>query len=52
MIISHQERILNIADRIVVVAEGKVRDDGPKDEILPSPIGHQACSVLAGKVEG
>lgn len=52
MIISHQERILNIADRIIVVAEGKVRDDGPKDEILPSLIGHQACSVLAGKVEG
>ncbi len=52
MIISHQERILNIADRIVVIAEGKVRDDGPKDKILPSLIGHQACSVLAGKVEG
>lgn len=35
MIISHQERILAIADEIVVVAEGRVRAAGPKDEILP-----------------
>ncbi len=52
MIISHQERILNIADRIIVIADGKVRDDGPKDKILPGLIGTAACSVLAGKVEG
>lgn len=35
MIISHQERILAIADEIIVVAEGRVRAAGPKDEILP-----------------
>ena len=35
LIISHQERILNIADKIVVIADGEVRGYGSKDEILP-----------------
>ena len=35
MIISHQERILNIADEIVVIANGEVKAKGRKDEILP-----------------
>lgn len=35
LIISHQERILEIADDIVVVADGKIREAGKKDEILP-----------------
>lgn len=35
LIISHQERILNIADEIVVIADGKLVDVGPKDKILP-----------------
>lgn len=35
MIISHQERILEIADRIVVIAGGEITANGPKDEILP-----------------
>ncbi len=35
LIISHQERILNIADRIIVLADGKVSKEGTKDEILP-----------------
>ncbi|MBE5766734.1 MAG: ATP-binding cassette domain-containing protein [Clostridiales bacterium] len=35
LIISHQERILSIADEIVVIANGRVRAQGPKDEILP-----------------
>lgn len=36
LIISHQERILSIADEIVVVAEGRVRQHGPRSEILPT----------------
>ena len=36
LIISHQERILSIADEIVVVAEGRVRQHGPCSEILPT----------------
>ena len=35
VIISHQERILNIADKIVVIADGSVVQTGKKDEILP-----------------
>ncbi|MBQ7322714.1 MAG: ATP-binding cassette domain-containing protein [Clostridia bacterium] len=51
MIISHQERILNIADRIIVIADGQVRQDGTRDEILPSLLGTPAtCSVLTGKL--
>ena len=35
IIISHQERILNIADEIVVIADGVIRDMGERDKILP-----------------
>jgi Fe-S cluster assembly ATP-binding protein len=35
VIISHQERILNIADEIIIIADGKVRSFGSKSEILP-----------------
>ena len=36
LIISHQERILNIADEIVVIADGKVKARGSRDEIMPT----------------
>ncbi len=35
MIISHQERILNIADEIVLIADGSIKKVGTKDEVLP-----------------
>ena len=35
MIISHQEKILDIADKIVVVANGQIKSYGKKEEILP-----------------
>ena len=35
LIISHQERILDIADKIVVIADGKISKIGTKDEIMP-----------------
>ena len=52
LIISHQERILNIADRIVVIADGKIREDGKKADILPSLLDTSAaaCSVLTEKL--
>lgn len=52
VIISHQERILNIADRIIVIADGQVQKDGPKDEILPSILTKDAsaCKVLTDKL--
>lgn len=41
LIISHQERILNIADEILVITDGKVTAHGKKEEILPSLLGSQ-----------
>ena len=35
IIISHQERILNIADEIIVIADGSLKSHGTKAEILP-----------------
>ncbi|MEG1436708.1 MAG: ATP-binding cassette domain-containing protein, partial [Oscillospiraceae bacterium] len=51
MIISHQERIMQLADEIVVIADGKIRNQGPKDELLPKLLGefNENCS-LRGEV--
>ncbi len=46
LIISHQERILNIADRIIVIANGTVSDDGTKQQILPGILASSTCSAL------
>ena len=35
LIISHQEQILNIADEIIVLANGSIRTMGPREEVLP-----------------
>ena len=35
LIISHQERILNIADKIIVIANGELADYDEKDKIFP-----------------
>ena len=50
LIISHQERILNIADKIVVIADGKIKTQGKKDDVLPSLLGTDACRVLTEKL--
>ena len=49
LIISHQERILNIADQIIVIDSGKVRTAGSRDEILPGILGTTAAMI---KCEG
>ncbi len=51
VIISHQERILNIADRIVVVANGKIERVGTKEEIFPTLLGSKVCRAIADKME-
>ena len=55
LIISHQERILDIADEIVVIADGQISMQGPKEEILPKLLGTasavDACSKFYGKEE-
>lgn len=54
IIISHQERILDIADRILVIANGEITADGTRKEILPELLKSpsQACSVLTDKMKG
>lgn len=50
VIISHQERILNIADEIIVIANGQVSKTGKKDDILPELLGTSSavgtCDML------
>lgn len=49
VIISHQERILNIADEIVVIASGEITNVGTRDEILPQLLDDGfACRHNAG----
>ena len=51
LIISHQERILNIADRIIVIADGEVSAAGSREEVLPKLLGSsEACSTLMEKL--
>ncbi len=46
LVISHQERILEIADDIIVVADGRITQQGPREEILPDLIG--TASAMPG----
>lgn len=53
LIISHQERILNIADEIILLAAGTVKKRGTKDEILPELLRTTApvtCNKLTDKL--
>ncbi len=53
LIISHQERILNIADEVVVLDSGRITKQGPKEEILPQLLGTASavgsCTKLTGE---
>ena len=49
LIISHQERILNIADQVVVISNGSVSKIGTKDEVLPGLFGvDTGCRYFQG----
>ena len=43
VIISHQERILRIADEIILLSNGEIRKHGSADEVLPELIGTSAA---------
>ena len=47
MIISHQERILNIADKIVLLKAGEIDKIGTKDEILPNILVSSGCRLVS-----
>ena len=50
LIISHQEKILNIADKIVVIADGQIQNVGKKEDVLPKLLAAESCKVLTDKI--
>ena len=50
IIISHQERILQIADEIVVLENGKIKYSGTKSEILPLIMGTEAAATVCARL--
>lgn len=53
IIISHQERILDIADKIVVISAGQIVKVGTKDEVLPDLIAGSTsttCGALSAHI--
>ena len=54
IIISHQERILNIADKVIVLANGTLAGEGSREEILPELLNasDMGCPVLKAQTEG
>ena len=51
VIISHQERILNIADEIVLLADGSIKKTGAAAEVLPELIGTTAAVGACDKLK-
>lgn len=51
VIISHQEKILNIADEIILLVDGKVQAVGQKEEVLPLLLNNtqKPCKVILEK---
>lgn len=54
IIISHQERILGIADKVAVISGGTLKAYGKKDDILPDLLDatNATCSVLTNSLGG
>lgn len=52
IIISHQERILDIADEIIVLSAGKVLARGTKDEIMPTLMSTHNVTGMCDKFQG
>ena len=53
IIISHQERIMKLADEIIVIANGKIKTRGARDEVLPALSGEfdAACDMRGENTE-
>ena len=50
IVISHQERILNIADEIIVLGGGKIMAQGSKEDILPTLLGTNSVASACGQL--
>ena len=51
IIISHQERLISIADEIVVLVNGRIQHQGSGKEILPKLIGTKSISSVCDKLK-
>ena len=53
IVISHQERIIDLADEIIMVSGGKIVKQGPKDQIFPEILANtiSGCSYLTEGVK-
>ena len=52
IVISHQEKIINMADRIMIINDGEIKKIGTKDEVLPYLNGVQKCHKCVERLEG
>ena len=50
VIISHQERILNIADEIIVLSGGRIEKHGPREEVFPELAGTPSAVDVCDKL--
>lgn len=48
LIISHQERILNIANELIVMNSGKIESVGAKEELFDKVVKEKVCCKLGG----
>ena len=48
IVISHQEKIISMADRIMVIDDGKIKAEGRKEDVLPCLEGLDKCHACAG----
>ena len=51
LIISHQERILDIADEILVLSDGKIVEHGTKEAVLPGLLGTDSAVNVCDKYQ-
>ena len=49
IVISHQEKIISMADRIMVIDDGKIKAEGLREDVLPCLNGLDKCHTCAGK---
>lgn len=47
ILISHQERIIRMADRIMVIDDGRIKNIGPREEVLPTLLKEEpSCTCM------
>lgn len=51
IIISHQERILEIADEIIVIADGMIQKQGAREQILPELLGTASAVSMCNRLQ-